>query len=78
MRPGGHLVIIDKNREKAGSLPLDDWEQWFDGEEIRQALERQGFRADLVRGVPYSEGPRIDDLFLAWVGTKDGSVVERG
>jgi len=78
VRPGGCLLIIDKHREKTGALPLEAWEQWFDGEEIRQALEGEGFRVDLIRGVPYSEDPQIKDLFLAWVGTKGGSGSERG
>jgi ubiquinone/menaquinone biosynthesis C-methylase UbiE len=39
IKPGGQLLIIDKNEEKLGMLAIEECEQWFDINEVAQKLE---------------------------------------
>ena len=40
LKPGGKLVIIDKNAEHWGKLKTPDWERWFTREELEKLLAR--------------------------------------
>jgi len=67
-KPGGTLLIIDKNIEELGRFQLPDWEQWFDTADLRYQLEKIGLEVKTIESVPY-EG-RTDKLFTAWIATK--------
>jgi len=68
--PGGTLVIIDKNRERLGSLEIEEWEQWFLPGEVANALEQQGFTVHVEQNLSYDESDVRDNLFLGWIATK--------
>ena len=68
IKPGGTLIVIDKNKCALGSLKLPDWEQWFDTADLRYQLEKIGLEVKTIESVPY-EG-RTDKLFTAWIATK--------
>lgn len=68
LRPGGVLLIIDKNIKQLGRFKLPDWEQWFDTDYLSNRLKSLGFEVAVKEGVPY-EGQE-DKLFTAWVATK--------
>ncbi|MFM8316231.1 MAG: class I SAM-dependent methyltransferase, partial [Deltaproteobacteria bacterium] len=68
LKPGGKLLIIDKNINRLGSLKLPDWEQWFETEALTQKLQSLGCSVMPYENIPY-EG-KADGLFTAWVATK--------
>lgn len=69
LKPGGKIVIIDKNISKLGGLRLEDWEQWFTPEQIRNLLNKYGVRAH-YKFITYGEHSKPDGLFIAWEGKK--------
>ncbi len=64
-RPGGRVVIIDKNIAKTGALATPPWEKWFDRREMERLLRRhcREVSSDLIS---YWEDVPPDGLFLAW------------
>jgi len=72
VRPGGKLVIIDKNVEKQGALEIERWESWFERDAVSGALKDLGFDCT-VSELSYDGGP-ADGLFLCWVGSNKATV----
>ncbi len=68
-KPGGRLVIIDKNAEKWGALATPEWEKWFTRKEIERLLRRD-CRSVESRFISYWEDVPPDGLFLAWLAVK--------
>ena len=54
VKPGGRIVIIDKNKEAWGRLQTPEWERWFGRKEMERMLKkhcRRGIeQADLLLG----------------------------
>ncbi len=79
LRPGGRLVIIDKNVARQGALAIEAWERWFDINELNTLLTQANLRTK-TEFIGY-DGKTADGLFVAWVGTKPltvpGSAVEK-
>ncbi len=69
LRPGGRLVIIDKNVEHWGRLATPEWERWFGGRELERLLARH-CREVSSRPISYWEDVEPDGLFLAWLARK--------
>ncbi len=69
-KPGGKIVVIDKNIEKLGSILIEEWEQWFDADKLAEMMSDNGVRVEVKRSIHY-ENEQIEGLFLAWIGTKD-------
>lgn len=69
LKPGGQLVIIDKNREQWGRLPTPDWERWFGRKELERLLGRY-CRYVSSRFISYWEDVPPDGLFLAWLARR--------
>jgi len=69
VRPGGRIVIIDKNAAPWGRLETPDWERWFGRKELERLLARH---CRQVRSQPlsYWEDVKPDGLFLAWLAVK--------
>jgi malonyl-CoA O-methyltransferase len=68
LRPGGRVLIIDKNKFSLRRFTLPDWEQWFNPKSLGYDMEKLGFDVTIIRNIPY-EG-RQDRLFAAWRGQK--------
>jgi len=68
LAPSGTLIVIDKNRDKLGLLPMPFWERWFGSQEICGWMRVHGLEAD-VSAVGY-DGLKADGLFLCWAGRK--------
>lgn len=68
LKTNGVLIIIDKNREKLGQLEITDFEQWFDKNEMKQLLEKDGHDAG-VKEINYDRY-QADGLFLCWTVRK--------
>jgi ubiquinone/menaquinone biosynthesis C-methylase UbiE len=69
VKPGGRLVIIDKNAEQWGRLETPDWEKWFRRKELERLLARH-CREVSSRFISYWEDVAPDGLFLAWLARK--------
>ncbi len=69
LRPGGALVIIDKNAAQLGRLSIKRWERWFRVREMSRLLERYGVSVTHEM-VAHDEDTTPDGLFVAWKGIK--------
>ncbi|MCS7042347.1 MAG: methyltransferase domain-containing protein [Bryobacteraceae bacterium] len=69
LKPGGRLVIIDKNARHWGRLETPPWEKWFREEELLRLLRRH-CRSAACRPISYWEDVAPDGLFLCWIAVK--------
>jgi malonyl-CoA O-methyltransferase len=69
LKPGGALVIIDKNAEHWGKLKTPEWEKWFRRDELEKLLRRDCSQVG-SQYISYWEDVEPDGLFLAWLARK--------
>jgi len=67
-RPGGTILIIDKDATQLGRMKLPDWEQWFPLEGLAEKLRENSCDVEIRRNVSYHG--RADGLFAAWIAVK--------
>jgi ubiquinone/menaquinone biosynthesis C-methylase UbiE len=65
-KPGGTLLVIDKNREQLGNLEMAPWERWFDRSELTDWLRND---CDSVESEVIVDPDLPADLFIVWRGT---------
>jgi ubiquinone/menaquinone biosynthesis C-methylase UbiE len=65
VRPGGRLLIIDKNAAHWGRLPTPPWERWFRAEELERLLLCHCREASCAPISYWADVPP-DGLFLCW------------
>jgi malonyl-CoA O-methyltransferase len=65
VRPGGTVLIVDKDALRAGALPTADWERWLERGQVKVWLGAgcEEIRAQDLNGPGLPEG-----LFVAWRG----------
>jgi malonyl-CoA O-methyltransferase len=69
LRPGGRVVIIDKNADHWGRLKTPEWERWFTRRELEKLLARH-CRSVESQFISYWEDVEPDGLFIAWKAVK--------
>jgi malonyl-CoA O-methyltransferase len=69
VKPGGRIVIIDKNIEQWGRLKTPAWEKWFGRKQLESLLAKHCRRVS-SRPISYWEDVAPDGLFLAWLAEK--------
>ncbi len=69
VKPGGKLVVIDKNAAHWGALETPQWERWFHEEELKSLLRRH-CRSVECRPISYWDDVEPDGLFLSWTAVK--------
>ncbi|MFB3830161.1 MAG: class I SAM-dependent methyltransferase [Bryobacteraceae bacterium] len=69
VKPGGRIVIIDKNAGQAGRLETPEWERWFTRKQLEKLLAR-GCRVVNSRFISYWEDVEPDGLFIAWTAER--------
>jgi ubiquinone/menaquinone biosynthesis C-methylase UbiE len=69
VRPGGRIVIIDKNAQQWGRLKTPEWEKWFGRKELEKLLRRHCAKV-LSRPISYWQDVAPDGLFLAWMAER--------
>jgi ubiquinone/menaquinone biosynthesis C-methylase UbiE len=69
VKPGGKIVIIDKNAEQWGKLKTPEWERWFDRGELERLLLKH-CRTVSSQFVSYWEDVPPDGLFIAWTAER--------
>lgn len=77
LRPGGDLLIIDKNRDHWGAMETPNWEKWFRPGELKQTIERHCDDAEW-RLIAYDQQQQADGLFVAWHGRRRGATLING
>ena len=69
VKPGGRIVIIDKNAQQWGRLKTPEWEKWFGRKELEKLLGRHCAKVS-SRPISYWEDVAPDGLFLAWTAER--------
>lgn len=69
LKPGGKLVIIDKNIDHWGRFKTPAWERWFGQEEL-EAMLRKHCRQVSSEFISYWEDVAPDGLFIGWRAVK--------
>jgi ubiquinone/menaquinone biosynthesis C-methylase UbiE len=69
VKPGGRVVIIDKNAEHWGRLETPAWERWFRRDELEGMLKRH-CRSVSSQFISYWEDVPPDGLFIAWTAER--------
>jgi malonyl-CoA O-methyltransferase len=69
VKPGGRILIIDKNAAQWGRLKTPEWETWFERRLLERLLKRH-CRQVSSRFVSYWEDVEPDGLFIAWLAVK--------
>ena len=69
LKPGGRIVVIDKNVEHWGKLETPSWERWFDRKQMEAMLGRH-CRHVSSQPISYWEDVEPDGMFLAWLAEK--------
>lgn len=69
VKPGGRILIIDKNAEQWGRLETPVWERWFRKGELEKLLRRH-CREVSSQFISYWEDVEPDGLFIAWLAVK--------
>jgi malonyl-CoA O-methyltransferase len=69
VKPGGKIVIIDKNAEHWGKLKTSPWERWFTRKELEKLLARDCTRVHSEH-LSYWEDVAPDGLFVVWFAQK--------
>lgn len=69
VKPGGRIVVIDKNAAHWGKLKTPQWEKWFHDEELKKLLRRHCSHVE-SKPVSYWEDVEPDGLFLAWLAVR--------
>lgn len=68
-RPGGTVIVIDKQRTHWGALDCPPWEYWPDAAELERLLRLECYDVQ-VQSVSYDNEPETSGLMLAWKGRK--------
>lgn len=69
VKPGGRIVVIDKNKDHWGRLETPEWERWFGQKELEGILKRHCRQVE-SRPISYWEDVDPDGLFLVWIATR--------
>lgn len=69
VRPGGRVLVIDKQRSKQPLSEHQPWEQWFAAEEIAAWLAAECDEVSVAE-IPHGRHARPTGLFLCWQGRK--------
>jgi malonyl-CoA O-methyltransferase len=76
VRPGGSILIIDKDLARQGLSEHEPWEQWFAPGEVSRWLSRHCTDV-AVRQVCHVPAYRKRPLFLAWTARRSHNLIER-
>ena len=68
LKPGGNIIIIDKNIEQLGKLKMPVWEKWFSCDAMSGLLSSKGVRTS-YEFVGYNNR-KANGLFVCWKGIK--------
>ncbi len=64
--PGGYIVVIDKNYDRMGEMVIEEWEQWFSEEYLREIMGSYCSSVTINKEIAYEKEDY--GLFYAWIG----------
>lgn len=67
VKPGGRIIIIDKDKAALGRMEIEEWEQWFDVEGLKEIMSAWCTEVSVKMNISYDG--TADGLFCGWVGT---------
>jgi malonyl-CoA O-methyltransferase len=69
VRPGGRVVIVDKDARKLGAIRLAPGEQWFQRQDVSRWLSEHCVEVRVLDISPVN-GHTSEGLFVAWAGRR--------
>lgn len=66
VKPGGRILIVDKNKSALGEMEICEWEQWFSTEELQNIMMQYCGNVTVDEDLPYNGKHGV---FSAWSGT---------
>lgn len=70
VKPGGKVIVIDKNVENLGKLKLFPYERWFDMDILQKIGEKANCRCEIIKEISY-EKFKADGLFFSCILIKE-------
>lgn len=67
-KPDGKIVIVDKNKDMLGFFEIEQWEQWFDEQELKKIMLKYCSKVDVIKRISF-DNQQANGLFYAWIGT---------
>lgn len=64
----GKIVIVDKSKDMLGYFEIEEWEQWFDDEELKKEMLRYCSEVEIIKEIDFDSTP-ANGLFHCWIGT---------
>ena len=68
-KPGGRIVVIDKNQTAIGKMKILEWEQYFNENELKTMMEKYCDHVK-VKNVYKDAKKNQGAIFSAWIGIK--------
>lgn len=68
-KPGGMMIVVDKNLEALGCMKMMEWEQYFDENKLRSYMEAFCEKVTVIHGLRLNE-EISSSLFSAWIGRR--------
>lgn len=69
-KPGGRVIVLDKNKSALGKWEIDSWEQWFDTSMFEEIAREHGCKLSIDTEIPYADMPS-DGTFSCWILDKN-------
>lgn len=66
-KSGGYVAVIDKNKDMLGYYDIEEWEQWFDENELKQELLKYCSDVIVKKNINFDDKP-ANGLFYCWIG----------
>lgn len=66
-KSGGYVAVIDKNKDMLGYYDIEEWEQWFDENELKQKLLKYCSDVIVKKNINFDDKP-ANGLFYCWIG----------
>lgn len=63
----GKIIVIDKDADAIGRLEIEEWEVWFDAEELKDIMMKYCSEVRVIKNISYEDNV-ADGLFTAWIG----------
>lgn len=68
-KKGGKIVVVDKNIQKLGVIMIEDWEQWFDENQLLDIMRGFCSEVEIKKDLTAAgQGRDREGLFYAWIG----------
>ena len=66
-KTNGYIAILDKNAKYQGTLKVDEWEQWFDEEYLKNLILEFCSEVHVRNGISHDDNDN-DKIFILWIG----------